>query len=232
MTERIPRSCRPPFPHSYQGQAFRWQLGEIETLLAWGQSELDALKAELGPTWHRMVDWTPGLSSPQLSFNGGSTADDGSEPGPTQAAALAKLTNDSSGPAVDMHIIVSGAVKVVDILARMKAAKLRLRAAEPVGDVMEPDPRSGVGECSNVSCGAWCSGEGRDRRKSGLCPACYAYRARRLETHASPEDLIRPHEVCHPDPIDGCRQCARRELLEQGHAPDEVVGLVDDRVKR
>jgi len=228
----LPRECRPPFPKGYRdANPYHWNADELDGLLEWVIAQATELRRELPGAWRRVVDWTPGLSaSTGPAVGGGRVGDDGATNGRTQAAALAALTDTSSGAAQDFHVIALGLVQSARIAGRMTAARLRLRVAEPAEDVVEPDRRSGIGNCVNPVCGEWCPGTPEKRRKRGLCPRCFSYWEKRK---GEPLDAqMRPHAVCHPERIDGCQWCKRQELIDAGVAPNDTVSLVDEAVGR
>lgn len=239
---RTPREAIPPFPRGYsESRPHQWTRDELDTLLGWIIDQATGVRTELHAAWGRVVDWTPGLSAGAgVAVSGGRTGDDGAVNGRTQAAALRALTDSSSNAAQDFHIIALGAVQASRIVGRMTAAKVRLRVAEPADDVLEPAPRSRVGQCANPVCGHWCSGIDNDRRRfgglpdddrrtGGRCLKCWRYR----RDHDGEE---RSHALCVANdadhPIQTCKLCRRDQLIAEGHDVNDVVSLVDQGGKR
>ena len=210
-----------PFPRRYDpAKPHQWDLDSAMHMIQWNIDKLIALRDELPGTWARALDWTPGISAGgDVAVSGGRVGDDGAENGRVPTAALARLTDRSSGPAVDFHIILEGMVRNSRVNMRVVSAQKRLRVAEPAPDVLEVKPRAGSGTCSNLACGTYCTGEGDDRIKAGRCPTCYRYWTRNGRTKD------RPHE--HPVAVLGCKLCERDELIAAGHDPNDVVSLVD-----
>lgn len=223
----------PPLPRHYDETIpHQWTRSELTVLADWVNARFAEIATDLGPTWDRVLDWTPGLSaSSGVAVSGGGVGDDGSRNGRTQAAGLKAVKDGSSAATVDFHIIALGLVRVSKVVGRVAAAHDRLKAATPseLEDVLE-DYRPGAGPCRNEHCDWICSGERNDRLRrfegsKRLCLACYRY----AQDH---DGELRPHDIVHSDAVRGCKRCLRRELLEAGHDANDVVGLVDDRVKR
>ena len=144
--------------------------------------------------------------------------------------ALAGLTDASSAAACDFHIILENMVRASRNVSAMTGGICRLRVAEPADDVVEQVLPKGVGECTNPACRVWCDAKtSATRRRNGLCPACDIYARERK--HLTRDEAMRPHRLCHREPVESCRLCVRDELEAQGVTGDELVSMVDQRTR-
>lgn len=196
----------------------RWTCPEMVELARWEAERLLELVESLPADWRRVLDQTPGLSASQGERVSGSAGQSRTE----REGVLRALSDTSDGPAQDFHIIVGALATIAPSIEGMTRARGRLQCAERLDGVAEVNPRSGAGPCANPNCGREVPGRGNDRRRDGRCRKCWTYR----RAH---HGLDRPHEECHELVVSGCDLCERRELIDAGHAPNDVVHLMDER---
>ena len=216
----------PPHLKSSNGSR-QWRKDPAVAHWRWVAAVCNEIADQVEQAWDNCSQWTPGVPSTSLDGSpGGAVGDDGAKNGRTPQLALRRLSESSNGPAIDMNIILMTGERVGKPLGRALAAMDRLKIADPreFTDVLEPvvKTRRGQGECQNQACRRYCTGlSDKDRLRSGRCPACYKAR----------KGGDRSHDDARTDddhPSDLCKLCKRDALIQAGHDPNDVVGLVDE----